>query len=154
MANFFWVSSCKAAWIWSSFFQTHPNELHPKGVTGIKWGVESCGYSFALSFAGLVVASSLSLATCCCIELCDLVVHVLLNCLEHRVVYEDSARSVGIGEVAPNQVSSCVCIFDWFLLEDLRMHLMKAVLASFGKPSTVEDWDACLASACSCLYMR
>ena len=43
-------------------------------------------------------------------------------------------------------------------LEDSRIHLMKAclsaVLASFGEPSTVKDWDAGLASACSCLYMR
>ena len=43
-------------------------------------------------------------------------------------------------------------------LEDSRIYLIKAclsaVLVFFGKSSIVKDWDACLASACSCLYMR
>ena len=51
-----------------------------------EWRILLC--SFAIPFLPILI-----------LRFCDLVVHVLVECLEHRVVYEDLARSVGIGKV-------------------------------------------------------
>ena len=85
-----------------------------------------------------------------------IVIYILLKCF----IFVLSTVKYNCNCVVNFPFGVCEIGFDiWSVqLEDSRIHLIKvclsAVLVSFGKPSIVKDWDACLASAYSCLYMR